>query len=127
MSNLLGSLTRLEPEYAPSFSQSRPIRSTGLSRSVRLQAKRFDQSRECGRLLSSTRVMKKVAGERRAPIFEHAHECAVGEVWGCMLLECKRQTHAIDRCANHDVRVIDDQWPIHGDGKGLVSFVELPP
>jgi len=54
------------------------MRSVGIDE--QLEAKRLDESRHCGRLLTPTRVVEEEAGERRAPIFQHPHKCSTREV-----------------------------------------------
>jgi hypothetical protein len=47
---------------------------------IQLQTKGVDQSRERGWLLPPTRVVEEEAGERLAPIFQHAHQCPTHEM-----------------------------------------------
>jgi len=68
----------------------------GFLRSMHLHAKSFDEDRECGRLLPPTGVVKEEAGERRAPVLEHTHQCATREVRRHVLLEQEGQTDPID-------------------------------
>jgi hypothetical protein len=86
-----------------------------------LQTKGFDESRERGRLLSPTRVVQKIAGERRAPIFEHPHECATRQAWRCLLFQHERQTDAIDRRTNHDLRIINQSLAVTVNGPLIVE------
>ena len=91
------------------------------------QAHRFDECRKRSGLLPSTRVVEEEAGERWAPIVEHAHECTAREVRRHAFLVRKGETHAIDPRADHYLHVIDDQRSVHCDGEGLIALVELPP
>lgn len=43
-----------------------------------------------------------------------------------VFLGCERQANAVDRGADHELHVVDDQGPVHGDRQGLVAPVELP-
>src|SRR5207302_9465766 len=65
-------------------------------------------------------------GERRAPILEHAHELPLCEMRRRALLRHERQSYAIERRANHELHVIDDQRAVHRDGEGLLALIELP-
>ena len=71
-----------------------------------LYAERLDERRERGWLVAPTRVVEKEAGERRAPILEHAHECAVREMRGRVLLRHERETNAVERRTNQESEVI---------------------
>jgi hypothetical protein len=74
-----------------------------------LQATCVDQRREGRRLLPSTPIVKKIASERRTPIFQHTHEGATRDLRRDVLFKGKRQTQPIDGGANHEIRVVDDQ------------------
>src|SRR5258708_7250603 len=65
-----------------------------------VQSQCLDQRRQRGGLLPPARIVQKVAGERFAPVFEHANQCAAGEMWGGLLLHQERQPDAINGRAN---------------------------
>jgi hypothetical protein len=105
------------------------VRPSNLVRSLTaiLQAKRVDQCRECRRLLPPTRIVKKIASERRTPIFQHTHEGTTRDLRRDAFLKGKRQTQPIDGGANHEIRIVVDQGSAHIDDEGLTAFLELPP
>ncbi len=83
----------------------------------RTQTKGFNESLERRWLLSPTWVVQKIAGERRAPIFEHPHECATRQVRRCVRFQDERQTYAIDRGLDQGFHVVDDQRSLDGNGE----------
>lgn len=72
-------------------------------------------------------IVEKVAVERGTPILEHPHERAAHEVRRHVILRRERQAYAVDRRADHELQVVDDQRSVHRDGERLVPLVEFPP
>ena len=77
-------------------------------------------------MLPPARIVEKIAGERRAPVFEHTYERAARDLRRDVLFKGKRQTEAVDGGANHQVCVIHYERPAHINDQGFAVFLELP-
>src|SRR5271165_6916761 len=95
-------------------------------RSMRLQPKRIDQSRQRGWLLPAARVIKEESGEGLAPVLQHANERPTREMRRHVIICYEGQADAIERSPDHEVHVIEDQRPAHCYGKGFPALFELP-
>src|SRR5262245_3535670 len=80
-----------------------------------LDTKRLDERGERGRLLLAARVVEEEAGKRRTPLFQHAYECATGEVHCDAIFRHPRETGTVDRRLDQKVCVIDDERSVHRD------------
>lgn len=76
--------------------------------------------------MTPARVVEEIAGERGTPVFQNPHQGAALDLWRDVRLKGKRQTQTLDRGSNHEVRVVDNQGPVHVDDEGLTLLLELP-
>src|ERR671912_2321758 len=92
-----------------------------------LQAKCTDDRRKrCG-LLLPTRVVKKEAGERRTPIFQHAYQRSTRELRCDTVFRHPGQTGPVDSGLNDEIQVIDEERAAHRNRHRLIAFIEFPP
>ena len=91
-----------------------------------LETQRVNERRQGRPLLPPARVIQKVPGKRRTPVFEDADQRAVREERCRVILQGERHAGAVGGRADQDIHVIDDNRPIDANGQRLAALVELP-
>jgi hypothetical protein len=59
-------------------------------------------------------------------VIEHAHQLSVGKIRRRVLLHEERDADAINRRANQQLHIVDNQWIVDGHGERLLALIELP-
>src|SRR5207237_1238515 len=95
-------------DWCPPFSGTDRGLSADLSISAAI-AQRFYQQREGGRDLAAAGIIKVVAGEGRAPVFEHADQPAIGELVAEMVLGKERDAEAGDCGGDDHVDIVEHE------------------
>lgn len=88
-------------------------------------AQRLAERRQRGRLLAAAGIVQKVSGEGRTPVFEHTYQRATGDLRRNVFLKRESQSQAVGRRANHQVRVVENQWAVDVDDERLTALFEL--
>src|SRR5579864_503742 len=86
----------------------------------------MDQRRKRRWLLPSARIVKEEAGERLAPVLQHAHERPFRQMLGREFLRHEGKSETFYGSANQKLHVIDDQRSVHRHGQFFLSFFKLP-
>ena len=91
------------------------------------QAKGFDQSSQCGGLISATGVVEEVSGEGRAPVPEDLNQAPLCDHVCQRLFHRGADSYTVEDCLDDQVRVVEGRGALGADGERFAALLELPP
>src|SRR5712692_711891 len=86
---------------------------------------RLYQQRERRRPLTAAGIVKVVAGKRRAPVPEHAHQPTIGEIGPCLILGSERQDESVSSCFEDELHTAEDHLALYPDVQLAPVLLEL--
>lgn len=91
-----------------------------------LQSKYVNERGQGGRLISTARIVKKVSGERWAPVSQHLNQASRRNQVREHILHRSSNSNSIQHRLDHEVRIVERNRSLGAHCQRLPAFLKLP-